>query len=1609
MSALHVWSSLDQLGFATARVLLAALWQSSILLVAIGALTWLLRKRRASVRHSLWVAGLLLGPMLPLVAALALRTGAPQAPVPVLPAYAEPIIVPALPAQPISALPEHPPAVSVPPQPETAPEAHVSVFAYPWALLLIVYGAGLAAFLAWLALGRIRIRRWIRSAVPLIDERALSAFRAARENVGLRRGFVVLKSNRAPAPVSFGIFHPMVLLPEGLADRLSDAELRALAIHELAHIKRKDPLVLFLVALVRAALFFHPLVWLAARQVSLLSEQAADDAVLDATGEAIPYAKMLARLAEDLPRRALSTEFAAGILFSKGAFLRRIQAILSDNRESIKKLSRLAFITTIAAILLSLGIALALPLGEKSTKTHAEGDAPVLTRSERKRAARLIAQLDTEIEAVWRPAADELIAMGPAVAPAVAALFKKAPADVPAIKILEAMAEDSYVQKVMLDGLQSTNPNVVHCSLIILGKSGNRKHTPRIASTMDRAPLGAIGALGQLGGDDAYQALVAALKAAPVEYRWLVSQHLAATGRREAIPHLIQALKRIDASYPQSSAKRIVRNIRKLQRENNIAIPPPLSGDTMIHSFPLRYIDAPNAQGSLEVFDLPTNSNHFIKLPKGLSSQYTMLLTAEKGTLAIRSSKGDTLVAYNGVRLAPVSLTITPPDRTWADAFLRMRQSDLAKHVRDYERLSNPTEIAPGMHAYPFKKGDLFVALLRDDRLVIIKVEDIQKRKHAQLALMYLDPLFNVVGSHTRALPPTTPAPTPSEAAKEPAQPLDEVRKLGQRIFAEVRAGRDREANLFLHMGVSAGLFDSYRRTLDLSAIALDAVYADQEAALITSNPLPAKTGPPQMVLIGLARKGSKWTGRFFEVGSSRHRDAKVEQFLDQHPQAHPILEFRLVDESPAKDAQPMENSQKKETLYVTRRALLTERDLKSASFRREVLPDGEETWRVVILLLPSASAKFAEITEQNLGRKLAIVFRGKLLSAPVIRSPISSGHAVIQVNAREEAERIAQALNKSLSYPFSRSTTKPTEKKAEKRTPQAIGAEATPRTACPIQRISAEEKENRASYRWRITRPKPVRVMHGWYSLVDGKIREHVGGGSHKTAGSDPLDLLFTYAIEGRTLILRMGYGQPTDALRAGRSETTIPSGAVLRTHHFAGYSEIAGPHQVLWRGDLVREGQIVKSVLYCAFTVLPDDPIEGFRPPMQHVDVSELKLKLKNLRDNEEAFVEALDKDASFSSIMKFHPQKEAIAAWTRLLQRNDLTDEMKVFAYWRIGSLYAYNHDPEAGERRDGPRADKALLKALEVDPHLISRETLNARTVFASGTISPKARASRYVGQYRFIRSIKDSWIDASVDRVRDYGLLIPASIYPWMNRRSRAQKRRYLQRRVEDTIETMEKGMLRLAKSDEDNWVATYLLGQIRDVARREFRDELKKLAHTGSKGKAPPPASFGPVIERVVNHTGKNCLIDFDRDKLFDGTLPENVIDQGREALYEWVAEQGIDAGGGMQPEIMGLIGFDIVAFPARNEYWNTKTPQSLLADKETAFNVSKPGSPVFLSSKGKVPVTWTFKTREGGMGILQIVGFTEKPKGVKIRYKMIRQSVKPAAPTRKPPEKPEE
>ncbi|MHC4716828.1 MAG: hypothetical protein ACYS5V_07660, partial [Planctomycetota bacterium] len=106
---------------------------------------------------------------------------------------------------------------------------------------------------------------------------------------------------------------------------------------------------------------------------------------------------------------------------------------------------------------------------------------------------------------------------------------------------------------------------------------------------------------------------------------------------------------------------------------------------------------------------------------------------------------------------------------------------------------------------------------------------------------------------------PYAPPPVPAAAR--------EARALAEKFFAAVRAGRDAEANRLSGI-TAAGPVEGLRKTLNLANLRLDAVYADDRAALIASNGLPARRGRPQVIRLELVRKNGQWKGRSIASGS---------------------------------------------------------------------------------------------------------------------------------------------------------------------------------------------------------------------------------------------------------------------------------------------------------------------------------------------------------------------------------------------------------------------------------------------------------------------------------------------------------------------------------------------------------------------------------------------------------------------------------------------------------------------------------------------------------------------------------------------------------------------
>ena len=78
----------------------------------------------------------------------------------------------------------------------------------------------------------------------------------------------------------------------------------------------------------------------------------------------------------------------------------------------------------------------------------------------------------------------------------------------------------------------------------------------------------------------------------------------------------------------------------------------------------------------------------------------------------------------------------------------------------------------------------------------------------------------------------------------------------------------------------------------------------------------------------------------------------------------------------------------------------------------REKQDDGG-LYTLSINLTPQAIKAFKELTERNLGRELYLVAKGKVIMAPILRTPIENGQMSITVSSLDEMEELVSRIEK--------------------------------------------------------------------------------------------------------------------------------------------------------------------------------------------------------------------------------------------------------------------------------------------------------------------------------------------------------------------------------------------------------------------------------------------------------------------------------------------------------------------------------------------------------------------------------------------------------------------
>jgi beta-lactamase regulating signal transducer with metallopeptidase domain len=170
--------------------------------------------------------------------------------------------------------------------------ASVPMLAWLWCAGLVVMGARFGG--SFFYLRTLRAQKNIAAISPVWAQEGKRLSRA----LGLRCDVTIATSTRISSPLTLGSISPIILVPVGLLSGLSTAQIEAILVHELYHIKRCDYLINIGQAFVEVLLFYHPAIWHINHIVREERENCCDDQTVAFCGDAITYARALTQIQE---------------------------------------------------------------------------------------------------------------------------------------------------------------------------------------------------------------------------------------------------------------------------------------------------------------------------------------------------------------------------------------------------------------------------------------------------------------------------------------------------------------------------------------------------------------------------------------------------------------------------------------------------------------------------------------------------------------------------------------------------------------------------------------------------------------------------------------------------------------------------------------------------------------------------------------------------------------------------------------------------------------------------------------------------------------------------------------------------------------------------------------------------------------------------------------------------------------------------------------------------------------------------------------------------------------------------------------------------------------
>ena len=213
--------------------------------------------------------------------------------------------------------------------------------------------AGLLLLTTWKFMNWRFTMRLRKNGLLTIPEHWQKKFNLIAEKMDFDRRIVIHTSAKVVGPMMIGYLKPMILVPIGFFSDLAPAEIEAIILHELAHIKRRDYLHLLIQQIINLILFYHPAIWLLDKMAKQERENACDDYVVGITGDPKTYVKALGTMQLNFSKT--QNKMAMNLLNDKNAVLNRLKRLVGEEpRQKVSgKFLVLPAILLISVILLS--------------------------------------------------------------------------------------------------------------------------------------------------------------------------------------------------------------------------------------------------------------------------------------------------------------------------------------------------------------------------------------------------------------------------------------------------------------------------------------------------------------------------------------------------------------------------------------------------------------------------------------------------------------------------------------------------------------------------------------------------------------------------------------------------------------------------------------------------------------------------------------------------------------------------------------------------------------------------------------------------------------------------------------------------------------------------------------------------------------------------------------------------------------------------------------------------------------------------------------------------------------------------------------------------------